>query len=233
MAEPPRVRSFDRSALEQHRIVECDRTADDVRTVASCGRPSIPTIIVDPESHTPCPADQVGEIWVSGPSIAKGYWNQPTETAHVFEAQLVGVADGSCLRTGDLGFLFDGELFVTGRLKDLIIIDGKNHDPHDIELTVGESHLALESADCAAFSVEHAGHEALVVVAGVRGSPERMTDDLAAVIRTAVAESHDLRVLDVVLVRRGGVPKTTSGKVRRSACRAAYHERNLSNWGTT
>ena len=122
---------------------------------------------------------------------------------------------------------------MTGRLKDLILIDGKNHYPQDIELTVGDSQLALESADCAAFSVDDDGHETLVVVAAVRWSPDRVTDDLPAVIRTAVAELHDLRVHDVVLVSRGSVPKTTSGKVRRSACRAAYHEHNLSTWGTT
>ncbi len=228
MTEPPRVRTFNRTELEHHRIVECDRSADDVRTLISCGRPSTTTLIVDPDTRAPCPPRWVGEIWVSGPSVAKGYWNQPTETKHAFDAHLAGVADGSFLRTGDLGFLFDGELFVTGRLKDLIIIDGRNHYPQDIELTVGDSHPAFEPTDCAAFSVDRGGREALVVVAAVRGSPDRLTDDLPAVIRTAVAELHDLRVHDVVLVRRGGVPKTTSGKIRRSACRTAYHECSLS-----
>ena len=124
-------------------------------------------VIVHPESLTPCAPDEVGEIWVSGPSVAQGYWNRPEETERTFRAYLAETGEGPFLRTGDLGFLKDGELFVTGRLKDLIIISGRNLYPHDIELTVEQSHPALRPGCCAAFSVDVADEEHLIIVAEV------------------------------------------------------------------
>src|SRR5229473_865007 len=124
-------------------------------------------VIVDPESRTRCASDVVGEIWVSGQTIAHGYWNRTQETEHTFRAYLADTGEGPFLRTGDLGFLRDAELFVTGRLKDMIIISGHNHYPHDIERTVEQSHPSLLAGGCAAFSVESNSQERLVVAAEI------------------------------------------------------------------
>jgi acyl-CoA synthetase (AMP-forming)/AMP-acid ligase II len=234
-AIPPRLQSVRQSDLERHRVVPCAGDTGDARTLVSCGRPVATTIIVDPESLRICAMGQVGEIWVSGRSVAPGYWNQPDETMRTFHAHPAGAVEGEApfLRTGDLGFLLDGELFVTGRLKDLIIIDGANHYPQDIERTVGTCQPALDATDCAVFSLDGAGGERVIVVAGVPGASRLAVAELRRAIRTAVAEQHDLRVHDVVCVRRGGIPKTSSGKVRRHACRAAYLAGTLDVWGTS
>ena len=154
--------------LERNHIVEAPDTQGNVRTLVGCGHamPDTRIVIVDPESRTPCAPDVVGEIWVSGPTIAHGYWNRSQETEYTFQAYLANTGDGPFLRTGDLGFLRDGELFVTGRLKDLIIIDGRNVYPQDIELTVEQSHPAMRPGCCAAFSVDF-NEERLIVAAEV------------------------------------------------------------------
>lgn len=230
---PPRVESVRQGDLERHRIVPCAADAEDARTLVSCGHPAATTIIVDPESLQICAAGRVGEIWVSGRSVAPGYWNQPEETERTFRACPADTrdAEGPFLRTGDLGFLLEHELFVTGRLKDLIIVDGANHYPQDIERTVGGCHPALDATDCAAFSLDGSEGERLIVVAGVRGASRLALDELRRAIRAAVSEQHDLRIHDVVCVRRGGIPKTSSGKVQRRACRAAYLSGTLDMWG--
>ena len=218
---PPRIRSFRRTELERHRLTPCADDADDARALASCGQPVATTLIVDPESLVPCRAGEVGEIWVASPSVAHGYWNRPRETQQTFGVRLADGA-GSFLRTGDLGFLLDGELFVTGRLKDLIIIDGANHYPQDIERTVSASHQALDGTDCAAFSVEVEGREALVIAAALPPAFRASLAEVQRAIRTAVAAQHDLRIHDLRLVKRADIPKTASGKIKRSACRDAY-----------
>jgi acyl-CoA synthetase (AMP-forming)/AMP-acid ligase II len=187
-------------------------------------------VIVDPESGAECRTGAIGEIWVSGPSVAAGYWNRPEETDAVFNSHLPGYVR-TFLRTGDLGFLLDGELFVTGRLKDLIIIGGANHYPQDIERTVARCHPALASAECAAFSVERAGREELVVVASPGRQAEVIPDELQRAARSAVAAEHDLRLHELVLVKPGRIPRTTSGKIRRSACRSGYLSADLDLWG--
>ena len=163
---------------------------------------------------------------MAGPSVARGYWDRPEETAETFGACEAGTGEGPFLRTGDLGFLDDdGELFVTGRLKDLIIIRGRNHYPQDIELTAARSHAGLRAGSGAAFSVEAGGEERLVVVQEVSRQAAAAgvdVEEVAAAIRRAVASEHGVQVHAVAVVRTGGVPKTTSGKVQRRACRAAY-----------
>src|SRR5262249_1181839 len=136
-------------------------------------------LIADPVSLTRCLPQQVGEIWVSSPCVAQGYWNRSEETEQTFRAYLADSGKGPFLRTGDLGFLHDGELFITGRLKDLIIIDGRNHYPQDIELSVEQSHSTLQPGCCAAFSVEVDEEEQLVVIAETNHLPP----DPEAVIR--------------------------------------------------
>jgi acyl-CoA synthetase (AMP-forming)/AMP-acid ligase II len=196
-------------------------------------------IIVDPESLRALSPGQVGEVWVSGPSVAQGYWNRVAETEHTFKAFLADTGEGPFLRTGDLGFLLDGELFLTGRLKDLIIIAGSNHYPHDIERTVERSHPVIKPSYCAAFSVEINNNEQVVVVVGVEhrylqkhsrqdhvtGNGKLLSfksEEVIKAVKQAVAEHHDLRLHKVVLIRSKDIPKTSSGKIQRHACRAAY-----------
>src|SRR6185312_8150687 len=163
-AAPPVVFSVQSAALEHNRVMACSEGDDGARTFVGCGKAlgNQKVVIVHPETLARCSPDEVGEIWISGPSVAHGYWNRPEETEHGFKAYLADTGEGPFLRTGDLGFLKDGELFVTGRLKDLIIIDGYNHYPQDIELTVERSHPAVRAGCCAAFSVDVAGEERLV-----------------------------------------------------------------------
>ncbi|MEU6091910.1 fatty acyl-AMP ligase [Streptomyces sp. NPDC047085] len=196
----------------------------------SCGRPGpgVTVAIVHPERQEELPEGEVGEIWVGGDSVAHGYWRNALATRQTFRVQLPG-QDGRFLRTGDLGFQRDGELFVTGRLKDLIVIDGRNHYPQDLELTAELSHPALRPGCTAAFSVE-AGEqgERPVLVAEIApdraGEAEKITDR----IRSAVGEAHGLSLRDVVLVQPGTIPKTSSGKIQRRATRTAYLDGTLS-----
>ncbi|MFP5264075.1 MAG: amino acid adenylation domain-containing protein [Blastocatellia bacterium] len=189
-------------------------------------------IIVEPEDRTECAADRIGEIWVAGPNIAKGYWNRPQETEQYFHARLRN-EDGeesaiSYLRTGDLGFLKDGDLFVTGRLKDLIIVRGRNYYPQDIERTVEETHWALRPGCGAAFSIEGEDGDKVVVVQEVdRRHKELNAEAIIEAIRGAVAREHEFLLQDVVLIKHGTIQKTSSGKIQRHACRASYLKGNL------
>jgi acyl-CoA synthetase (AMP-forming)/AMP-acid ligase II len=176
-----------------------------------------------PESLTECLEGEVGEIWVSGPSVAQGYWGRPEQTEQTFHAHLPRTGEGPFLRTGDLGFILEGELFITGRLKDLIIIDGQNHYPQDIEMTVENSHFALRPGCCAAVSIDLEGRERLVVVAELERSHRNVDrSEIVKAIRQAVAEQHELRVDHTWLLDPGGIPKTSSGKIQRHACRAGF-----------
>ena len=241
------------AALEHNRVVETSYQESNVRTRVGCGRamPDTKIVIVHPESLTACAHDELGEIWVSAPSVAQGYWNRPEETELIFHAYLADTGEGPFLRTGDLGFLRDDELFVTGRLKDLIIIGGRNLYPHDIELTVEQSHAAVRPGCCVAFSVDVTDDERLIVAAEVerRYQPQRHQlngescdnspasnrngrspadlDAVSRAIRRAVAEEHDVRVHAVVLLRAGGIPKTPSGKVQRRVCEARFRNGTL------
>jgi acyl-CoA synthetase (AMP-forming)/AMP-acid ligase II len=247
------VRTVQTAALEQNRVVDACAHHENVRTLVGSGHALHDTriVIAHPESLTACVPDEVGEIWVSGPSVTKGYWNRPEETERACRAYLKDTGEGPFLRTGDLGFMKDGELFVTGRLKDLIIISGRNLYPQDIELTVEQSHPAIRPTCCAAFSVDATGEEHLIVVAEIepqyqpaaRTPPDgeaharpngRLPLDVEAVVRAirrAVAEEHDARVHTVVLLRAGRIPKTTSGKVQRHACQTSFLKGTLERFG--
>jgi amino acid adenylation domain-containing protein len=230
----PLVRCFTAGALESHAASPAEPDAKDARALASCGlaadsRPGCPAIALvrsatGSELPERCAEGEVGEIWLRGPSVAQGYWRQPEETERVFAARLPGEdAAGTWLRTGDLGFASAGSLFVTGRLKDLIILRGRNHYPQDIELTVERSHGALRPGCSAAFAIERDGEERLAVVAEVhRGHQRRAAsgaDEVIAAIRSAVADEHEVAPDAVVLLKPATLPKTSSGKVRRHACR--------------
>ena len=207
------------------------------KLLVACGRPVEQAVrIVSPDSLRQCSADEVGEIWVQGPSVAQGYWRKAKETEETFNAQMTETGEGPFLRTGDLGFLKDGHLFITGRLKDLLIIRGQNYYPQDIELTVEQTHPVLQPGSGAAFSVEIEGEERLVVVqeVAVRKDPEsivqRDLDELDAVIKLIsrnIVAGHELQAFAIVLIRKGTIPKTSSGKIQRHACRDAFLNREL------
>ncbi len=228
---PPVVLSVEGAGLEHDRVVETSAGDKGTWTLVGCGQALADqkVVVVDPESLIRCPPDRVGEIWVSGPSVAQGYWDQPEETKHNFQAYLADTGEGPFLRTGDLGFLHHGELFVTGRLKDLVIIRGRNHYPQDIEHTVEQSHVALRPGGCAAFSVETGEEEQLVLVQELERRGARSVDvgEVTASIRRAVAEHHELQIHAVVLIRTGSISKTSSGKTKRQATRAAYVDGTL------
>jgi len=233
-ADEPAFCSVEADALERHRIKEFPPLLPGARTFVGCGRAEGETgvLIVNPDTLSPCASDEVGEIWVSGPSVTAGYWARPEVTEATFGARLGGTGQGPFLRTGDLGFLKDGVLYVTGRLKDLIIIRGQNHYPQDIELTVGHCHPALRAGCGIAFSVDAGGEERLIIAqeATLNHQNSEM-DELVKTIRQAVAEGHELQVYSVLLLKPGGIPKTSSGKVQRQACRSAYLAGTLEVWG--
>ncbi|HKI16941.1 MAG TPA: AMP-binding protein, partial [Isosphaeraceae bacterium] len=226
MVSPP-ILPVEAAALEQNQVIPAGDAGPKARTLVGCGRVlgGQQVVIVDPATGRPCAADGVGEIWVAGTSVAHGYWNRPQETAATFEAALAdsGLRSRPFLRTGDLGFLKDGELFVTGRLKDVIIIRGRNVYPQDLEATVARSHALVRADGVAAFSVEVDGEEHLVVASEVERRVKReQTDEISAAIRQAVASEHEIEVAAVLLLKAASIPKTTSGKIRRGACREGY-----------
>jgi acyl-CoA synthetase (AMP-forming)/AMP-acid ligase II len=198
--------------------------ARDGRQIVGCGRPlpSQQVIIVDTATRARLGDGEVGEIWVAGPNVGSGYWRRPEETETTFRA---GLADGTgpWLRTGDLGFLTDGELFVSGRQKDLIIIAGRNHYPEDIEATIEQAHPDLPPASAAAFAVDDDVAESLIVVVELpRPVAASASDAVFAAVRRALAESHDLRPRAIAALRPGALPRTSSGKIQRAACRDAW-----------
>ena len=191
----------------------------------SCGQgwDSERVLIVDPQTHRRCADGTEGEIWIAGPHVGKGYWRRPDETREIFEAQLSDTGEGPFLRTGDLGYLIDGELHITGRLKELIILHGKNHYPQDIEATAAASHPLLRRHAGAAFSIEVAGREQLVLFQEVnRQTPLEKAFEIKCAIRQALAENRSIKPYSVLLFKPNTIPKTSSGKIKRSACRADF-----------
>jgi acyl-CoA synthetase (AMP-forming)/AMP-acid ligase II len=228
----PTICKVDAKALEQHRAVVRhdgdDPNGEGIRTIVGCGHAwhDQRTLVVNVETRTECAEGIVGEIWLSGGSVAKGYWNNPAKSRETFQAYLADGSAGPFLRTGDLGFLLNGELFITGRLKDVIIIKGRNHYPQDIETTVANSHSSFRHGRGAAFTVEVNGEERLVIVQEIERSWLRKIDstELTPVIREAVANNHGLHVYKVGLIRPATIPKTTSDKIRRNLCRSMLLE---------
>jgi len=232
-AQPPVILACDAQALTQHRV-KIAPTADDAtapQRLVSSGRPwcNQTVRIVHPEERTLCAPDEVGEIWIAGPSVTGGYWNRPQESAETFGAYLADTGEGPFLRSGDLGFIQDGELFVTGRHKDLIIIRGRNYYPQDLELTVEGAHPALEANAVAAFTVTQDDAEQLVIVAEIARTQVRTVDTAAVIdtIRRAISQEYQLAVSAILLLRPGRILKTSSGKLQRRAIRQAYQAGTL------
>lgn len=234
-AAPPAIAPVSRATLEHKRVAAATTDAD-LLALVGCGQtwPEQRIAIVDPEARTRCAPDQIGEIWISGPCVAHGYWNRPAATEETFRAFLADTGEGPFLRTGDLGFVQNGELFVTSRLKDLIIIRGRNHTPQDIERTAEASHPALRPGCGAAFSIDVGGEERLVIVHEVeRRCHDADVEEVAGAIRQAVAERHELQVYAVVLLKTGSIPKTSSGKLQHHACRNAFLSNRLEQLGSS
>jgi acyl-CoA synthetase (AMP-forming)/AMP-acid ligase II/acyl carrier protein len=227
---PPPVIALEADALAQNRAVEVSAESEGARRFVGCGKSvrGQKVVIVNTETRLQCPSDEIGEIWVCGPSIAKGYWQRPQETEETFQGFIADTGEGPFLRTGDLGFLKDEELFVTGRLKDLIIIRGRNHYPQDIEVTVEQSHPALRPGNGVAFSIDVLGEERLVIVQEVeRRSWNADIEEVVESVRKAVAEQHDLQVYGIALIKTASIPKTSSGKLQRNATRQKYLDHQL------
>ncbi|WP_052433445.1 fatty acyl-AMP ligase [Streptacidiphilus carbonis] len=197
--------------------------------LVGCGdaRPGVGLAIVDPETEQPVGADQVGEIWVAGPGVAAGYWNRPEESRRTFGARLRDRPDTAFLRTGDLGFVTDDQLFVVGRLRDRIVIRGRNFYPEDIEMTAITACTRWDAAGCAVFAADDSAAKAVSGIVVAVELPSRVDEvtqrEMAAHVRAAVVSTHGVTVSDVVAVGRWHLPRTSSGKVRRSECRRRYN----------
>jgi long chain fatty acid CoA FadD26 len=235
---PPVSVRFDYEKLSAGYAKRCGRDQPGSELVG-IGRPRACTVrIVDLETCTEKSADEVGEIWVHGDNVAAGYWKNPELSERTFGGRLVnpspGTPQGPWLRTGDLGVISDGELFLVGRLKDLLIVDGRNHYPDDIEATIQE----ITGGRAAAISVPNHRSEQLVAVVELkkRGSSEEEALDrlrnMKRIVTSAVSESHNLRVADLVFVSPGSIPITTSGKIRRSACAQRYSQDDFTRLDT-
>ncbi|MGI9498212.1 MAG: aminotransferase class I/II-fold pyridoxal phosphate-dependent enzyme [Mariniblastus sp.] len=223
--EAPIVRPFDKYELVEHRVRRIDENHENARSLVGCGKvlEEEEVLIVHPENHTPLPDDKIGEIWINSPSCGQGYWQREQETQETFRARLKPDNGKYYVRSGDLGFMDRGELFVTGRLKDMIIVRGANRYPQDIETTVELCHPLTRSGGAAAFSVARWDREHLVIVCEIERSPAKdQWESVIKSIRKSVALEHDLPPDAIVLVRAHSVPKTSSGKVQRHACKRNF-----------
>ncbi|MEL4894157.1 fatty acyl-AMP ligase [Crocosphaera sp. Alani8] len=264
--EEPTFYRVQADSLEENRVVEAQPEDENQQLLVGCGKTEIDTqiVIVNPNTLTTCAADEVGEIWVSGKTVAQGYWQREIETAKTFKGRLAN-EEGPFLRTGDLGFLKNGELFVTGRLKDVLVIRGRNHYPQDIEMTVEQCHDAIINHRSAAFTVQVNGKQNLVITAELERRYHNRRKKVVAIppqeerrklsdrrqgnsddsqsqitvsespifpeiiknVKKVVSTHHGLQVHRVLLVRVGTIPKTSSGKIQRYACRQGFLNNTL------
>jgi len=224
----PVISSYDERALGAKRAVEADSENEPARRIVSCGKPLAGQrlIIVDPDTANALEEREVGEVWISSDAVARGYWNRPELTSATFGARLKADDQRTYLRTGDLGFLDHGNLFLTGRLRDLIIIRGQNFSPEELEYVAGESHPALKFNYGAAFMVEQDGEGRLIIAHEIK-TAKVATTDIEVAMRQAIAEHFDIRLYKVILVRVGALPKTSSGKIQRHLCKKSYIEGSL------
>jgi len=219
---PPTILAVSKKQLANRIITDSDDQLDQKEFV-SCGKPEKNSIIaVDNDSKQLMPEDRIGELWLRGSSVAVGYWQDAEKTAEVFNFEIDGYA--GFYRTGDLGFLHNGEVYITGRIKDLIIIHGKNHYPSDIERTIQNSDAALALDSGAVFTVEVNGVERVIVAQEVvyTAVAQLNSDELINKIKSLVTKEHEIQVHGVILLKPGKIEKTSSGKVKRRAIREAY-----------
>lgn len=226
--ENPVIRTFDADLLGQRKAVKVERGSENGRTLVGSGQCLMDetVLIVDPDTHLTCKQGEIGEIWVKSPSCAQGYLNKPELSKEIFQAETADTHDKPYMRTGDLGFLDDGELFVSGRLKDLIILHGVNIYPQDVETTSAHSHPEL-CDEAALFIVNEKGKERLVLLQEVERRHEASDEELFAAIRKAISNEHELPIDVIILMKQRGIPKTSSGKIQRHACRQEYLDGTL------
>ena len=234
-SEAPQVGCFDRRELSAQRAKRLDACQPDAIKVTGSGIASrgVHLQIVEPTERMPLPDGQVGEIWVRSASVGQGYWKKPEETETTFRARIPSDVSTTYLRTGDLGFLLDGELYVTGRMKDLIILRGMNRYPHDVERTVISTVREAVVGGVVAFGCEFDGVEQLVLVCELARTHAHQTQAVIRKIRKQIMRCHELVPEEILLVRRGAIPKTSSGKLQRLKCRQAYLDKHLpiiSHW---
>ncbi|MFA5419561.1 MAG: fatty acyl-AMP ligase, partial [Bacteroidales bacterium] len=227
--EEPVFLDLDQEALSGNKVVISNNQKKSI-AIAGCGHTWMETVvkIVNPDTFELSSSDEIGEIWVKGPTVAAGYWNKADETQRTFNA-FINNQDGPYLRTGDLGFFHGSELYVTGRLKDLIIIRGANYYPNDIEFTVQNTDAALRENSGAAFPVTHHNQEVLVIVQELERTAMRNTDfdALISAIRKSVSEEHEIEAQAVILIKTGSIPLTSSGKIQRRQTRYEYLNNEL------
>jgi len=225
----PVTRSVDKIALQNNQVVDVNVCSSNNQIIVGCGRPltNQDTVIVDIVTRKKCDHGLIGEIWLKGPSISQGYWGKKLLTQETYHAYLDS-GEGPFLRTGDLGFIVDNELFITGRLKDLIVIRGRNYYPQDIERVAYQSHPALREGYGAAFSILVEAEEQLVVVQEIERHYQKIDlNDVIQSIKEKINEHFELEVYEIVLIKPASIPKTSSGKTRRSKCKDDYLSRNL------
>lgn len=230
--ERPKTLPFDGRAIDDYRVVPVTPEDENARLLTGCGHvlPDEEVLIVDPQTRRRLTPDHIGEIWVKSPSVGVGFFNNPQATEETFRARLADPGaenEGPYLRTGDLGFMHGEELFVTGRLKDLIIIRGVNRYPQDIERTVEQSDERVPPGSAAAFAVDHLGRERLIIVSETARTRDKDWGDVLEAIRRNVSAEHEIAPDAVILVRNGSIPKTSSGKIQRHACRADFLSNSL------
>lgn len=233
--EPPKIVNFDSKKLPDGRAERSEAESGDATPLVSYGVVDSQLVrIVDPDTRTECPEGAIGEIWVHGGNVASGYWENPEATARTFGASIVnpsaGTPESPWLRTGDSGFRSDGELFIMGRIKDLLIVYGRNHSPDDIEATIQQ----ISPGRCVAIAVPQDGVEKLVGIIEMKKKDESAEEaaeryvHVKREVTSAISKSHGLGVLDLVLVPQGSIPITTSGKSRRQQCVELYREDRFS-----
>jgi acyl-CoA synthetase (AMP-forming)/AMP-acid ligase II len=222
--EAPAVHSFDSETLESGVPEDAGPGTTRVTRVVGCGAAvsDMRVAVVDPSTRQRVAGARVGEIWLSGPSVARGYWGRPDTTAETFDAHIEAEPDAAWLRTGDLGFQQDGQLYVVGRTKDVVIVQGRNFYPHDVELTAEKATEAIRPDNGAAFGVPTAAGEQLALVYEIGGRGADEPASVLARLRSAIAEEHQVAPHTIALVRHSSVPKTTSGKIQRQATRQAF-----------
>ena len=227
----PTVTYLDKKALTEDKVVAVTSEHPDSKAVVSCGHTWLgdEIIIVNPETKMQCEGDRVGEIWATGAGIGKGYYQREEQTENTFRATLANNPDKTYLRTGDLGFTRDGELYITGRIKDMMILWGRNHYPQHIEETVESCHPALRPNHGAAFSVDVGGEEQLVVAHEINRTDLRKlnAEEVIGAIRLSVGEQNMANVFAVALLKTGSIPKTSSGKIQRRACQSMFLDGSL------
>lgn len=219
-----RFKNLEKTSLDNHEIKFSEKSNEGTKEVVSCGKigEGIDVKIVDPKSLEECTNQKIGEIWISSQGVAKGYWNNPTVSDSTFRSYLSNNGDGPFLRTGDLGFISESELYVVGRLKNLIIIDGKNHYPHDIESIIESSHPAVFPGGSAVFSIDENGKEKVIAVAEIQHRMLDSLEELKKAVRNSVGKNYDLPIADIIITSPGQIPRTTSGKIKHFECRKKY-----------